>query len=81
MYSFQVYYLPIKPVYNQCILPTVFSTFPIVRNILIREKIDLVHGHAVSLPLLICPTLLVYKSRYNALMVLLIYEILSFVKV
>jgi phosphatidylinositol glycan class A protein len=32
--------------YNQCTLPTLFATFPLVRSILIREQIDIVHGHS-----------------------------------
>ena len=42
----KVYYLPIKPMYNQCIMPTVFTTLPILRNIFIREQITIVHGHS-----------------------------------
>lgn len=42
----KVYYLPIQPVYNQCILPTVFTTLPVIRNILLRENINIVHGHS-----------------------------------
>jgi len=43
----QVYYLPLKPIYNQNILPTVFTTLPVIRYILLREKITVVHGHSV----------------------------------
>lgn len=32
--------------YRQTTFPTVFSAFPILRNIFIRESIDIVHGHA-----------------------------------
>lgn len=42
----KVYYLPFKPFYNQCILPTIFTTFPLLRNIFIREDITIVHGHS-----------------------------------
>ena len=42
----KVYYLPILVIYNQCTLPTLFATFPLVRYILIREQIDIVHGHS-----------------------------------
>jgi len=42
----KVYYLPVWVVYNQCTLPTLFTTFPLVRYILIRERIDIVHGHS-----------------------------------
>ncbi|CAF4038766.1 unnamed protein product [Rotaria sp. Silwood2] len=42
----KVYYLPYKPFYNNTILPTVFSTIPLVRSILLREQITIVHGHS-----------------------------------
>lgn len=42
----KVYYLPLLVIYNQCTLPTLFATFPIVRYILIREQISIVHGHS-----------------------------------
>lgn len=42
----KVYYLPFPTMYNQCILPTIFTTFPLIRNILIRENISIVHGHS-----------------------------------
>ncbi|XP_072181179.1 phosphatidylinositol N-acetylglucosaminyltransferase subunit A-like [Diadema setosum] len=42
----KVYYLPFGPFYNQCILPTLFTTLPLIRNILIRENITIVHGHS-----------------------------------
>ncbi|XP_067658944.1 phosphatidylinositol N-acetylglucosaminyltransferase subunit A-like isoform X1 [Haliotis asinina] len=42
----KVYYLPFPPFYNQCILPTIYTTFPLLRNIFIREKISIVHGHS-----------------------------------
>uniref|UniRef100_A0A0E0FW75 Phosphatidylinositol N-acetylglucosaminyltransferase n=1 Tax=Oryza nivara TaxID=4536 RepID=A0A0E0FW75_ORYNI len=41
----KVYYVPWKPFLMQNTLPTLFLTFPIVRTILIREKISVVHGH------------------------------------
>ncbi|KAG8084944.1 hypothetical protein GUJ93_ZPchr0010g9628 [Zizania palustris] len=41
----KVYYVPWKPFLMQNTLPTLFLTFPIVRAILIREKISVVHGH------------------------------------
>lgn len=43
---FQVYYLPIKTFYNQVVLPTLIGTLPLVRNILIRECVEIVHGHS-----------------------------------
>jgi phosphatidylinositol N-acetylglucosaminyltransferase subunit A len=42
----KVYYLPIKVFYNQCILPTMICNIPILRNIFIREEIQIVHGHS-----------------------------------
>ncbi|XP_061197813.1 phosphatidylinositol N-acetylglucosaminyltransferase subunit A-like [Saccostrea echinata] len=42
----KAYYLPFIPFYNQCILPTIFTTFPLLRNIFIREQITIVHGHS-----------------------------------
>ncbi|PRD23061.1 UNVERIFIED_CONTAM: Piga [Trichonephila clavipes] len=41
-----VYYLPVWVVYNQCTLPTLFTTFPLMRDILLRERISIVHGHS-----------------------------------
>ncbi|XP_031393492.1 phosphatidylinositol N-acetylglucosaminyltransferase subunit A isoform X2 [Punica granatum] len=41
----KVYYIPWKPFLMQNTLPTFYGTLPIIRNILIREKISLVHGH------------------------------------
>ena len=42
----KVYYVPFFVIYRESTFPTVFSFFPIFRNIIIREKIDIVHGHA-----------------------------------
>ncbi|CAF0732358.1 unnamed protein product [Adineta steineri] len=42
----KVYYLPYRPFYNNTILPTVFSTIPLIRSILLREQITIVHGHS-----------------------------------
>ena len=42
----KVYYLPIKVFYNQCILPTVICNIPLIRNILLREQIQIIHGHS-----------------------------------
>lgn len=41
----KVYYVPWNPFLMQCTLPTFCGTLPIIRTILIREKISLVHGH------------------------------------
>ena len=42
----KVYHVPFLVVYRESTFPTVFSFFPIFRNIVIREKIEIVHGHA-----------------------------------
>ncbi|GAO50565.1 UDP-Glycosyltransferase/glycogen phosphorylase [Saitoella complicata NRRL Y-17804] len=42
----KVYYVPFLTIYREATLPTVFSFFPIFRNIIIRERVDIVHGHA-----------------------------------
>ena len=41
----KVYYLPLLVFYDQVILPTCSAFFPLFRNILIREQINIVHGH------------------------------------
>jgi len=41
----KVYYIPLLIVYQQASLPTLFFLFPILRYIIIRERIDIVHGH------------------------------------
>ncbi|KAE8750952.1 hypothetical protein FOCC_FOCC002380 [Frankliniella occidentalis] len=42
----KVYYLPIRVFYNQCVLPTMICSLPIIRYIFIREQITIVHGHS-----------------------------------
>lgn len=42
----KVYYMPVWVVYNQCTLPTLFTTFPLMRDILLRERISIIHGHS-----------------------------------
>lgn len=45
-YSYvKVYYAPRQPVHCQVVLPTIFGGFRLLRNILIREGITLVHAH------------------------------------
>ncbi|KAJ2354926.1 Phosphatidylinositol N-acetylglucosaminyltransferase GPI3 subunit, partial [Coemansia sp. RSA 2618] len=41
----KVYYIPAVLVYSNASLPTFFCTFPVFRQIFIREQIDIVHGH------------------------------------
>lgn len=42
----KVYYLPFAVIYNQCTLPTLFASLPLIRSILIREQINIVHCHS-----------------------------------
>ncbi|CAN6674639.1 phosphatidylinositol N-acetylglucosaminyltransferase GPI3 subunit [Trichomonascus vanleenenianus] len=42
----KVYYVPFFVIYRESTFPTVFSFFPILRQIVIRENIDIIHGHA-----------------------------------
>ncbi|KJZ80494.1 Phosphatidylinositol N-acetylglucosaminyltransferase gpi3 subunit [Hirsutella minnesotensis 3608] len=41
----KVYHVPFFVIYRHTTFPTVFSFFPILRNICIRERIEIVHGH------------------------------------
>ena len=41
----KVYYVPWRPFFNQSTFPTLFGMLPIIRTILIRERITIVHGH------------------------------------
>lgn len=42
----KVYYIPVKVFYNQCVLPTMVCSLPLIRYILIREEIQIIHGHS-----------------------------------
>ncbi|MCJ1308498.1 Phosphatidylinositol N-acetylglucosaminyltransferase gpi3 subunit [Agyrium rufum] len=42
----KVYHVPFFIIYRETSFPTVFSFFPILRNIVLREKIEIIHGHA-----------------------------------
>lgn len=42
----KVYHVPFLIVYRSTSFPTVFSFFPLFRNIILRERIEIVHGHA-----------------------------------
>lgn len=44
--SFKVYYIPVKVFYNQCVLPTMVCSLPLIRYIFIREEIQIIHGHS-----------------------------------
>lgn len=41
----KVYYLPLAVFYDEVTFPTLYAFFPLFRNILIRERITIVHGH------------------------------------
>ncbi|XP_008809559.1 phosphatidylinositol N-acetylglucosaminyltransferase subunit A [Phoenix dactylifera] len=41
----KVYYVPWRPFIMQNTLPTFYLTLPIIRNIIVRERITVVHGH------------------------------------
>lgn len=41
----KVYHIPVVNIVAQASFPTFFAILPLVRNILIREKVDIVHGH------------------------------------
>lgn len=41
----KVYHVPFFVIYRETTFPTVFSFFPIFRNIILREQIEIVHGH------------------------------------
>ncbi|KAG4959937.1 hypothetical protein JHK87_036570 [Glycine soja] len=43
--SLKVYYVPWRPFFNQSTFPTLYGILPIIRTILIRERITVVHGH------------------------------------
>ncbi|XP_049843762.1 phosphatidylinositol N-acetylglucosaminyltransferase subunit A-like [Schistocerca gregaria] len=42
----KVFYLPVRVFYNQCVLPTMIASLPLIRYILLRERISVVHGHS-----------------------------------
>eukprot|EP01104_Vermistella_antarctica_P008222 TRINITY_DN2053_c4_g1_i1.p1 TRINITY_DN2053_c4_g1~~TRINITY_DN2053_c4_g1_i1.p1 ORF type:complete len:309 (+),score=51.15 TRINITY_DN2053_c4_g1_i1:390-1316(+) len=41
----KVYYCPMQPLYQQSGMPTMICGLPLLRNILLREKIDIIHAH------------------------------------
>ena len=43
----KVYYLPIKTLADETMIPTLFALFPKIREILIKENINLIHMHQV----------------------------------
>ena len=47
----KVYYLSLSTCYDQVIFPSLCSFFALFRNILVRERISIVHGHQSTSPL------------------------------
>ncbi|KAL7748341.1 Phosphatidylinositol N-acetylglucosaminyltransferase GPI3 subunit [Sorochytrium milnesiophthora] len=41
----KVYYLPHPIVYQQASFPTIYTLFPLLRSVFVRERVDTVHGH------------------------------------
>lgn len=44
----KVYYLPFLPFHDNCTLPTFLSFFPLIRKVLLREAVDIVHVHQAT---------------------------------
>eukprot|EP00366_Plasmodium_knowlesi_P004345 XP_002261843.1 Phosphatidyl inositol glycan, class A, putative [Plasmodium knowlesi strain H] len=44
----KVYYLPFETYMDVVTFPNIVGTLPLCRNILIREKVDIVHGHQAT---------------------------------
>lgn len=44
-HGLKVYYVPWKTMFMQSTFPSLYGSFPIVRTVLIRERISIVHGH------------------------------------
>jgi phosphatidylinositol glycan class A protein len=44
----KVYYCPFKPLIDSVILLTLYGSLPLIRNILIRENIHIVHSHTAT---------------------------------
>lgn len=47
--ALKVYYLPVPVMFRGCSYPNIFSLLPLLRSIYIREGINHVHGHQVSI--------------------------------
>jgi len=44
--NLKVIYLPYGVFYNQVVLPTIYTTLPLLRKVFIKEGITIVHGHS-----------------------------------
>eukprot|EP00050_Salpingoeca_kvevrii_P004188 m.245562 g.245562 ORF g.245562 m.245562 type:complete len:254 (-) comp10958_c1_seq6:981-1742(-) len=42
----KVYYLPFPTLLDQCIVPTLWGTMPLLRQVFLRERVAVVHGHS-----------------------------------
>ncbi|CCJ30704.1 unnamed protein product, partial [Pneumocystis jirovecii] len=42
----KAYYVPFFVIYRESTFPLIYSFFPLFRNIVIREEINIIHGHA-----------------------------------
>lgn len=42
----KVYHVPYLVIYRQAVFPSFYCFFPMFRNIVLREQIEIVHGHA-----------------------------------
>ncbi|GCB65381.1 phosphatidylinositol N-acetylglucosaminyltransferase subunit A isoform X1 [Scyliorhinus torazame] len=45
-HGLKVYYLPLRVMYNQSTASTLFHSLPLVRCVLVRERVGLVHAHS-----------------------------------
>ena len=66
--SLKVYYLPFAPVYDGSLPPTAIRLLPALREILARERITIVHAHAVctmSLESTVLASLMGYRVVYT----------------
>jgi phosphatidylinositol N-acetylglucosaminyltransferase subunit A len=65
----RVYYLPLLPVFDQAVFPGYFTGLPLLRAILARERVTLVHGHQTTSVLqhecLLQAQLLGYRTVYT----------------
>ena len=44
----KIYYIPFREMISGVIFPTILSLYPLMRKILIREKIDIVQSHQAT---------------------------------
>ncbi len=44
----KVYYAPFASLHDQASAPSIVGTLPLMRDIFLRERIDIVHGHQIT---------------------------------